>query len=45
MIVTGQIKSRVFCHVSFKHDDAFEKQIQHELAVRLCDELDFSLDF
>ncbi len=28
MIMTGQIKSRVFCHVSLKHDDAFEKQLQ-----------------
>ncbi len=25
--------------MSLKHDDAFEKQLQHELAVRLCDEL------
>lgn len=33
--------------VSFKHGDAFEKQIQLELAVGLCDEFDFSfsLDF
>ncbi len=39
MTVTGQIKSCI-C-------DAFGKKIQHELAVGLCDEFDFSfsLDF